>query len=158
MVRLRLCRGWAGGYARRPFHTFNGCGLLWRVRCYITGNPLSICSLCIRSRHQGGPQLPIFKAERHAAVPMVFLRTFDNMTVSLRLGPNCGSQEGWGYSYLIRPSLASAMSLPDSVPPQTPRAPRLPSTLGHTVPYKVSYLAFPTMSGRSRATSVDGYG
>jgi len=55
LVRRRLCRTWAMGYDPRPFYTFNGCGLLWRVRGYIAGNPLSIDSLCIRSHYQGGP-------------------------------------------------------------------------------------------------------
>ncbi len=46
------------------------------------------------SRHQRGPQLPIFKAERHAAVRMVFLMTFDNMTVSFCWGLIAGHKKG----------------------------------------------------------------
>jgi len=43
--------------------------------------------LAEKSRHQRGPQLPIFKAESHPAVPMVFLRTLANMACSRGRGP-----------------------------------------------------------------------
>ncbi len=46
------------------------------------------------SRHQRGPQLPIFKAERHAEVPMVLLMTFDNLRVSLGWGLIAGHKKG----------------------------------------------------------------
>ncbi len=55
---------------------------------------IRIGQLAEKSRHQRGPQLPIFKAERYAAVPMVFLRTFDNMTVSLGWGLIAGHKKG----------------------------------------------------------------
>ncbi len=48
---------------------------------------LRMGQLTERSGYQGGPQLPIFKAERHAAVPMVFLRTLANMACSRGRGP-----------------------------------------------------------------------
>ncbi len=81
-----MCLRWAGGDAYPGFIGASPKGPKYAL-------PGQGCQ-GTASRHQRGPQSGVFKAERHPAVPMVFLRTFDNMTVSLGWGLIAGHKKG----------------------------------------------------------------
>ncbi len=74
------------------------------------------------SRHQRGPQHLVFKAERHAAVPMVLLRTLANMACSRGRGP--------------ANRRAGMIVLPDSAVSRKRKEPSRFHSAGHTPPQK----------------------